>query len=130
MSEASVVALYVYSEFTPEGGCMGGDGSSILFIRRNTHVSSESDSESESYIECKEKILPNQRLLINMISNSNWSCCGGFNRFKLLVIDENTTNEDREEFEKKDDYVLEERNEYSYLELLKLLGDKETVEID
>ena len=64
-----------------------------------------------------------------MISNSDWSCCGGFNRFKLLVVDETTTNEIREEFEKIDEYVSEKRNEYSYLELLELLGDKETVEI-
>ena len=65
-----------------------------------------------------------------MISNSDWSCCGGFNRFKLLVVDENTTDEIREEFEEKDENYSEERNEYSYLELLELLGNNEIVEID
>ena len=130
MIEASVVTLYVYSEFTPEGGCSGGDGSSILFIGRREPVSSDSDSDSDSYIESKEKILPTQRLLVNMISNSDWSCCGGFNRFKLLVVDENTTDEIREEFEMKDEDYSEERNEYSYLELLELLGNNEIVEID
>jgi hypothetical protein len=130
MSEASAVSavsLYVYSEFTPEGGCTGGDGYSALFIGRIKPKSSGSDS----YIECYENILPSQSLLTNMISNKDYSCCGGFNRFNLLVVDENTTNEDRENFEREDeDYYYERRNEYSYLELLKLLGDKETIEID
>jgi hypothetical protein len=124
--ETSEVVLYVYSEFTPEGGCTGGDGYAILYVGRKDPVCSNYRSD----IECEEKILPSQRLLINMISNRSYSCCSGFNRFKLLVVDENTTDEIKEEFEKKDEYVLEERNEYSYLELLELLGDKEIMSIE
>lgn len=113
--------MYVYSEFTPEDGCSGGDGYSALFIGRIKPKSSNSDYE---------KILPSQNLLTNRISNKDYSCCSGFNRFYLLVVDKNTTNEDRENFEREDEEYYERRNEYSYLELLELLGDKETVEID
>ena len=111
--------MYVYSEFTPEDGCSGGDGYSALFIGRIKPKSSNSDYE---------KILPSQNLLTNRISNKEYSCCSGFNRFYLLVVDKNTTNEDRENFEREDEEYYERRN--SYLELLELLGDKDTVEID
>ena len=132
--------LYVYSEFTPE--CMHGDGSSILYIGRIKPVCSDnkfvSDNESDylsdpdlvPYIDSEEKILPSQKLLINMISNKTISCCGGFNRYTLLVIDENTDKKKIEKFEIVNEYYLEERSEYTYLELLKLLGDNEIVEID
>ena len=124
--EVSKVVLYVYSEFTPEGGCSGGDGYAILYLGRKDPVCSNYRSD----IECEVIILPSQSLLINMISNRSYSCCSGFNRFKLLVVDENTTDEIREKFEKRNEYYLEERNEYSYLNLLELLGDKETVVIE
>jgi hypothetical protein len=127
MSE-NVVPLYVYSEFTPEGGCMGGDGTAILFVRRREPVCS--DSESDSYIECEEKILPSQILLINMISNVNLSCCSGFNRFKLLIVDKNTTNEVKADFLETNEDYLEDRNKYTYMELLKLLGNNEIVKIE
>ena len=126
MTEASAVKLYVYSEFTPEDGCSGGDGYAILYVGRKDPECSNFRSD----IECEVIILPSQSLLINMISNRSYSCCSGFNRFKLLVVDENTTDEIREEFEEKDENYSEERNEYSYLELLELLGNNEIVEID
>jgi hypothetical protein len=126
-SEASaVVVLYVYSEFTPEDGCNGGDGYAILYLGKKDPECSNFRSD----IECEVRISPFQILLINMISNRSYSCCSGFNRFKLLVVDENTTDEIKEEFEKNNEYYIEERNEYSYLKLLELLGDKETVKID
>ena len=126
MSSDSVIELYVYLEFTREDGCSAGDGRATLSVTRNIPEC----SNSNSYIESRT-ILPSQSLLSTRISNREWTCCSGFSSFKLLVFDENTTNEDREEFEMEDpDYFEERNNDYSYLELLELLGDNEIVEIN
>ena len=84
--------LYVHNVWNAEGGCHGGDGDSVVT------PSFSPTYAGEGYCEDTEEVKPGQVLLITWEDNIGWSCCSGYHKATLEVLDEEPDLSDKEKY--------------------------------
>lgn len=78
-SQASLPVIFIGTIFIPEGGCSGGDGNGFIF-RYN-------EGQEPADVSDWAIINPGERLQVINIWNNGWSCCSGFNYYKLHSLE-------------------------------------------
>ena len=84
----------VFNVWKPEGRCEGGDGDSFLSFTLPCNFSDRMVKE--------EKVKPGQFLLVTWcISTTKLTCCSGYRRASLEVLDEEPDLDDKKKYPEK-----------------------------